>query len=74
LSLIHLGARRFNLRPNALWNESSKQVKEEKRIMILGQIAPALYFVSLDEFERHNANLRMQLEIINQRTFRYTTV
>jgi hypothetical protein len=74
LSLIHLGARRFNLRPKPLWEDESKKIPKEKEIMVLGQLAPALFFNSLVELETHNADLNMQNEIIQFRIFRYTLI
>jgi hypothetical protein len=49
LSLIQLGAKRFNLKPNSdIFMKEAARVGESSKIAVLGLLTPALFFPSLN--------------------------
>jgi hypothetical protein len=57
LTLLHLGAQRLNLRPHSKTLEYEAGVfAPDKKIIVLGQLAPALFLQSLLTLELANAD------------------
>jgi hypothetical protein len=75
LSLLHLGARRFNLSPyNKVFHQEANVFEGSNKIAVLGCLAPALLLPSLHLLNSSNNKVSKQEEIINDRIFRYNVL
>jgi hypothetical protein len=59
-SLLHLGGRQFNLKPySKLFKKNAKMILDnEDKIFVLGLLAPALFFPSINRFESNAQDLK----------------
>jgi hypothetical protein len=67
-----LGADRFSLNPNDKFFEANANMfQKDKKIVVLGNLAPALFMPSLKTLVMNNSHVEDQIAMINDQIFLY---
>jgi hypothetical protein len=75
LTLLHLGGRRFNLRPNSvIFRQEANIFPLDNKIAVLGNLVPALLLPSLNLLKEYNNEVSKQEKIITDFVFRYSVL
>jgi hypothetical protein len=75
LTLLHLGGRRFNLRPNSvIFKQEANIFPIDNKIAVLGNLVPALLLPSLNLLKEYNNEVSKQEKIITDFVFRYNVL
>jgi hypothetical protein len=67
-----LGGERFSLNPDdKIFEKNANMFAKDKKIIVLGNLAPALFLPSLSTLMKNNSHTEDQLEMVNDQIFLY---